>query len=176
MITCVNFWDKWQLQKVVRGTRFISVTASVKVFGLCDMFFCLNFVACKFPVGYTKVWIWTHLLGRERWWWTMPGKGEVKGKTDGGSKRYSDTDKVVATLKTWGCGPLVWGGDANTDLHGHKCKMRGLRCSISRVKSQKKKHQDCWSWAVLSGKANDKRNRGRAVFDLFSNFEYEHIC
>ena len=56
----------------------------------------------------------------------MPGKGEVKGNSDGGSKRYSDTDKVVATLKTWGCGPLVWGGDANTHLHGHKCKIEGL--------------------------------------------------
>ena len=32
----------------------------------------------------------------------------------------------MATLKTWGCGPLVWGGDANTDLHGHKCKIEGL--------------------------------------------------
>ena len=31
---------------------------------------------------------------------------------------------------------------------------------------------DSWSWTVLSGKANDKRNRGRDVFDLFSNFKW----
>ena len=38
--------------------------------------------------SFPQVWVWTHLLGPDRWWWTMPRKGEVRGNSDGGSYRY----------------------------------------------------------------------------------------